>query len=161
MAVHALDRICRYEVAEAMAVDYFRAFLPFLGDSADTAKLDWKQFVLGMVRLPDRAGGDMIPSEACTHVSAQDQSTRAQVLVLDDDRPDRAASSRNPSASSGSSEMISSRLASVAVAGESDAQMEARRARLRLVFEMFAENGRIGDREFTQLVRQPHRTLEL
>ena len=92
---------------------------------------------------------------------AQDQSTRAQVLVLDDDRPDRAASSRNPSASSGSSEIISSRLASVAVAGESDAQMEARRARLRLVFEMFAENGRIGDREFTQLVRQPHRTLEL
>ena len=71
----------------------------------------------------------------------------AQVLVLDDDRPDRAASS--------------SRLASVAVAGESDAQMEARRARLRLVFEMFAENGRIGDREFTQLVRQPHRTLEV
>ena len=42
-----------------MAVDYFRAFLPS-GDSADTAKLDWKQFVLGMVRLPDRAGGDMI-----------------------------------------------------------------------------------------------------
>jgi hypothetical protein len=57
MAVHALHRICRYGVAEAMAVDYFRAFLP-LGDSADTAKLDWKQFVLGMVRLPDCAGGE-------------------------------------------------------------------------------------------------------
>ena len=40
-----------------MAVDYFRDFLP-LGDSADTAKLDWKQFVLGMVRLPDCAGGE-------------------------------------------------------------------------------------------------------
>jgi hypothetical protein len=39
------------------------------------------------------------------------------------------------------------------VAGESAAQIEARRARLRLVFEMFAENGRIADRAFAHLVR--------
>jgi hypothetical protein len=43
-----LEPICRYGFAEPTAVDYFRAFLP-LGDTTDATKLDWKQFVLGMV----------------------------------------------------------------------------------------------------------------